>query len=216
MGFHHGLGSYQNITRQRGDPPSPVEVDSYAKSFDVEAGLEVLGLGISYDWNLIYTPAYHGSEDYVHEAGNTRQRIKGVYALRGERFHLIPEFGYVFVNEDALIHDRGSGRPDRYLEEYKDEDYYYGLSARARFKPFLKAHWWLYARYVHDNLDIQVDNYQLGLQFGDEFSGPPDPDEKGPDLESGYFSLAVNWSKKTDGRSEWFITLGITCAIRIL
>jgi hypothetical protein len=216
LGFHHGLGSYENITRQRGDPPSPVEVDSYAKSFDVEAGLEVLGLGISYDWNLIYTPAYHGSEDYVHEAGNTRQRIKGVYPLRGKRFHLIPEFGYVFVNEDALIHDRGSGRPDRYLEEYKDEDYYYGLSARARLRPVLNAHWWLYARYVHDNLGIQVDNYQLELQLGDEYPGSPDPDDEGPDLNSAYFSLAVKWSQKTDGRSAWFITIGLTGALRLL
>jgi hypothetical protein len=218
VGAGGGLGSYRNVTRQRGDPPSPLETGSDAFFIDVELGLEVFDLGISYHWGMIRSPGgtYIDDDDYGHGAGRYRHGIKAVYALRGDRLHLLPELGYVFLDEHALIHDVHSERADRYKEKYEDENYNYGLSARARIIPVLNAHWWLYARYVHDNLDIQVDNYQLELQLGDEYSESRGWVEEGINLKSGYFGLGVSWSKKTDGRSEWFITLGFTGTIRVL
>ena len=218
FGLGGGLGSYKNLTRQRGDPPSPLEIGSYALLINAEFGLEVFDLGIAYHWDMIRSPTgtYIGDDDYGHEAGRYRHGIKAVYALRSDRFHLLPELGYVFLDEDASIHDVYSERGDRYKEEYKDENYNYGLSARARTIPVLNAHLWLYARYVHDNLEIQMDNYQLELQLGDEYSEARGSVEEGINLKSGYFGLGVSWSKKTDGRSEWFVTLGFTVAVRLL
>lgn len=217
-GLGGGLGSYGNLTRQRGDPPSPLETGSDAFFIDVEMGLEVFDLGISYHWGMIRSPGgtYIDDDDYGHGAGRYRHGIKAVYALRSDRFHLLPELGYVFLDESASIHDIYSERADRYKEKYKDENYSYGLSARARITPVLNAHWWLYARYVHDNLDIQVDNYRLELQLGGEESEPPEWGDHGVPVESAYFGLGVSWSKKTDGRSEWFVTLGFTVAVRLL
>lgn len=217
-GLDGGLGSYRNVSRQRGDPPSPLETGSDAFLINAEIGLEVFDLGISYHWGMIRSPGgtYIGDDDYGHGAGRYRHGIKAVYALRSDRLHLLPELGYVFLDEDASIHDIYSERADRYKEEYKDENYNYGLSARARTIPVLNAHLWLYARYVHDNLDIQMDNYQLELQFGDEYSESRGWVEEGINLKSVYFGLGISWSRKTDGRSEWFITLGVTSALRLL
>lgn len=195
-----------------------METGSSAFLIDVEMGLEVFDLGISYHLSGLRSPGvtYTDADDYVHEAGRFRHGVKAVYALRSYRFHLIPELGYVFLEENASMHDVYSERADRYKEEYKDENYSYGLSARARITPVLNAHWWLYARYVHDNLDIQVDNYRLELQLGDEYSESRGSVEEGINLKSVYFGLGVSWSRKTDGRSEWFITLGVTSALRLL
>ena len=217
-GLGGGLGSYENVTRQRGDPPSPLETGSNAFFIDVEMGLEVFDLGISYHWGMIRSPGgtYIDDDDFGHGAGRYRHGIKAVYALRSDRFHLLPELGYVFLDEDASIHDVHSEKPDRYKEKYKDENHNYGLSARVRTIPVLNAHLWLYGRYVHDNLDIQVDNYRLELQLGGEESDPPEWGDHGMPVESAYFGLGVKWSKKTDGRSEWFITLGFTVAVRLL
>lgn len=218
FGLGGGLGSYKNLTSQRGDPPSSLETGSDAFLINAEFGLEVFDLGISYHWDMIRSPGgtYIDDDGYGHEAGRYRYGIKAVYALRGDRFHLLPELGYVFLDEDALIHDIYSEGADRYKEEYKDENYSYGLSARARIMPVLNAHWWLYARYVHDNLEIQMDNYQLELQLGDEYSEAGGSVEEGINLKSGYFGLGVSWSKKTDGRSEWFVSLGFRVALRLL
>ena len=217
-GFDAGLGSYENVTRQPGDPPSPLETGPDALFIDVEMGLEVFDLGISYHLGMIRSPGgtYVDDDDYGHGAGRYRHGVKAVYALRSDRFHLLPELGYVFLEESASIQDIDSERTDRYKEKYKDENYSYGLSARARTIPVLNGHLWLYGRYVHDNLDIQVDNYRLELQLGAEESDPPEWGDHGMPVESAYFGLGVSWSKKTDGRSEWFITLGFTVAVRLL
>jgi hypothetical protein len=122
----------------------------------------------------------------------------------------------MFLEENASIHDVHSEKPDRYKEKFKDENYNYGLSARARIIPVLNGHLWLYGRYVHDNLDIQVDNYRIELQLGDELSESRGWVGEGINLKSFYLGLGVSWSKKTDGRSEWFITLGFTAAVRVL
>jgi hypothetical protein len=218
FGLDCGLGGYKNLSKQRGDPPNPIGIGSHAFAFKAELGLEALGWGISYNFGVIAAliPTPSASAVYDRQAGSWQHRIRGAYALRRDGFHLIPESGYFFLEEYASIDDRHSDEPGPYKEKYNDRGYYYGLSARVRLKPVLRAHWWLYARYVHDNLDIKTDSYQLELQLGDEFSGPQESDEKGPDIKSAYFSLGVKWSKKTDGRSEWFITLGCTSAIRLL
>ena len=217
-GLGGGLGSYRNITRQRGDPPSPLETGPDALFIDVEMGLEVFDLGISYHLGMIRSPGgtYIDDDDYGHGAGRYRHGVKAVYALRSDRFHLLPELGYVFLEESASIQDIDSERADRYKEKYKDENYSYGLSARARTIPVLNGHLWLYGRYVHDDLDIQVDNYRLELQLGDEYSESQGRVEEGINLKSVYFGLGVSWSEKTDGRSEWFVTLGFTAALRVL
>ena len=194
IGARGGLGSYTNISRQRGDPPSPMQTGSYAGFFDIGFGLEAFGLGFSSNWNPIRSPTitYVDKDNYVHEAESSCIRIKTYYALRSNRFHLIPEFGYVYLGEGASIHDVRSKRPDRYNEVYEDKSYEYGLSARAKIIPVPNWHLWFYASYVHDNLDIKVDNYLLQLQLGDEFSGPSDVNEKGPEVKSGYFGLGVS------------------------
>ncbi|UCB51844.1 MAG: hypothetical protein JSV10_07610 [Candidatus Zixiibacteriota bacterium] len=183
-----------------------------------EVGLQVFDLGISYHLSFLRSPGvtYTDADDYVHESAKFRRGAKAFYALRLDGFHLIPELGYVFLDEDASMHDVYSERPDRYSEEYKDEGDCYGLSVRVRIRPVLKAHWWLYGSYVHDNLDIQADNYHIALQLGDELLGPPDPGWDGPDIRSGYFSLGARWLNKTDGRSEWFVTFEFTCTIGLL
>jgi hypothetical protein len=213
-----GFGGYKNLTRGRAEDPSgPTKIGSYAGFLNPEFGLEAFGLGVSYDLNLIMSLSGTGVGEGKHDlqAGSASQRIKVVYALRCYKFHLLPEFGYVFLSEDASIYSPSDG-PGRYREEYQDQNYCYGLSARARVIPAWEFRLWLYGRYVHDNLDIQVDNYRLELQLGNEWSAPPVPGEQGPEAKSEYLGLGVSWSKKTDGRSEWFVTLGFTVAVRLL
>jgi hypothetical protein len=74
--------------------------------------------------------------------------------------------------------------------------------------PVKRAGLWLYGRYVHDHLEVRADNYwaEIHLWAGD-LEEPP-PDKWKPYFCSGYLNLGVRWTKKTDGRSETFLTLG--------
>jgi hypothetical protein len=211
-----GYGNYENIIRQEGGLSSPVEIDSRARTYDGEIGLQVLSFRVSLDLSFPTTLDYIADDDSTQEAYSSKERIKGVYALRKGRYHLFPEVGYVFVAEDALIFYMLSERPIYHKESYKDQGFYYGLSARVRIAPCLTEACWLYAHYTHDNLDIAADNYQLELQVGGGESGAPGPDGVASVTEFSYVGLGVKWSKKADGRSEWFIILGLSGAFRLL
>lgn len=205
FGLRGGAGSYKNISKARGEVPNPVKIGSFAVLVNPELGLEAFGFGISYDLNLLWPPYTHyiDHDDYVHEEEMLKQEIKTYYTFRSSKFHLIPELGYVFLREGAWVYDVNSEKPDLYGKEYDDNNYCYGLSVRTKIKPVSKGYLWLYTRYVHDNLNIKVDNYRLDLQLGDEdYEIIPDNP-----VTSVFMNLGVSWCKKTDGRSEWFISL---------
>jgi hypothetical protein len=41
-------------------------------------------------------------------------------------------------------------------------------------------------------------------------------DRERPYAESAFISLGVRWAKRTDGRSEWFLTIGYAFSIGLL
>jgi hypothetical protein len=216
LGVNCGLGSYKNIIRRQDNLSDLVKIDPFAWTVYGEAGLEVFSLRIGCDLSFVTTIDYIADDDSVQKAYSFTKRIKGVYAVRKEKYHLYPEAGCVFLSEDVLIFETPSDGPNHYKESYKDQGFYYGLSARVRVIRGVENHWWLYARYTHDNLDIQEDSYQLEFQGGGEYSRPSVPGDVYSEIKYVYIGLGVKWSKKSDGRSAWFITIGLSDAFRLL
>lgn len=216
--IHGGFGSYQNLSVQKGDPPSLMETGSSCGFIHFELGLGVYSWGVTYHWDRLSAPlmTYLDDQDYVHQSGRTRQGIRTFYDISFRDFQIFPEGGYVFLSEYATIQDLNRKRPDLYDERYKDEGYSYGLSARIKLVPIRKVDFWLCGRYVHDNLSIKADNYRLDIQAGGLNPDPPWVDKDRPYKESAYFFLGTRWTKKTDGRSEWFFTLGFAVSLGII
>jgi len=211
----HGLfGFYDNLANQKGDPASPLDLHSAAGAYG-ELGFGFCSFGVSYYLDAVWSPrtTYNDDQGYSHEAGRERHGIRASYQVSIWTVHLIPEGGYVFLNEDAGIKDPEKKKPDRYYERYKDDGYNYGLSARVKLITIRKGGLWLYGRYVHDDLGTKADNYWIEIHAGGVNPEPPWLDKDRPYVKSAYFTLGGRWTQRTDGRSEWFLTLGFAVAV---
>lgn len=210
MHLYGGLGRYDNLTLRKGYSDSLRITGAAAKFLHLEYGFKFRSFGITYYWELLGTSDFIYSKvpGYSSGASYTRHGIRTFGELLHKRFHFLPEVGIVFLDEDAIIGDQEGNEPDLYNEERRDASYNYGFSTRLKLIPVKRAGLWLYGRYVHDHLEVRSDNYwvEIHLWAGDLEEFPPDKWK--PYLYSGYFNLGVRWTKKTDGRSETFLTLG--------
>jgi hypothetical protein len=202
-GFHIGVGNYENVTSQRGDTPNTLEIGSSCTNQGLEAGIGFRSLLMTYDVEYLVSP-WGTSTDNTRSASRLLQRIILCCQISTRNFQFIPEGGYVYIKEES--------KQNRYIERYNDQNYTYGLSARQRLLPIAKAGLWLYGRYVHDNLDIIADNYWFGLQLGSPDIEIPRSDKWKPYMKSAYFGLIVSWTKRTDGRSDWFLSFSFSTA----
>lgn len=209
VGFHGGFGSYKNLSMQKGDPTSLMKSGSDACFFGGEAGFRIYLLGVTSHYEILSSPIATSvdREHYVHGAQRIRYGIRTFLEVPLKTLHFIPEGGYVFVREEADVYDLYGKKPDLYKERYKDRDYSYGLSVQLKLIPIRKVDFWLHGRYVHDNLDIKIDNYWIMIHALVADIDQSGGDEKTPRVESAHINLGVEWKNKTDGRSEWFLVL---------
>lgn len=209
IGFGGGFGSYKNLSKQKGDPHSLMKSGSDACLFGGEAGFRIYLLGVTYHYEILSSPIATSvdRQGYVHGAQCIRYGIRTFLEVPLKSLHFVPEGGYVFVREEADVYDRYGKKPDLYKERYKDRNYSYGLSVQFNLIPIRKLDLWLHGSYVHDNLDIKIDNYRVMIHALVADIDQSGGDEKTPRLESAYINLGVEWKNKTDGRSEWFLVL---------
>lgn len=204
-----GLGRYDNITARRANLPTPWQAGSSAYLLYLELGMGFRPWGATYYVEAVGSPVrdFADAEGWYHWAGALRHGARAFYRMRNQNYEVAPEGGYVFQREEVTFSDSWQGRPDLYDEECKDEGYAYGLSIGRRLIDGEKKQWWLYGRYVRDNLQIDADNYWVGLQFFDLASDPPGT--PGPPLQIMRGILHLRWTARSDGRSDWFLALTV-------
>ena len=209
MSLGGSLGSYDNLTGQTGDPPTPLGISSSAYLLYGELGIGFQSLGVSYYIHAVASPiaTFIDDDGFNQFAERLRHGTKVTYEISYKSLSFVPEGGYVFLREKAAISDSRGERPDPYLEKCKDQDYSYGLSMGRKLMHIGEPELWLYGRYVHDNLDIRADNYWLGLHLPIVVCEGPSSKKWKPYMQAFCIRLGVSWTKRTDGRSDWFLRL---------
>jgi hypothetical protein len=216
--FQAAVGSYANLTMQKNDPESPLHIGTSAAHLFWEAGIGFYSLGITYNVQLLRSPIVTStdSDGFTHEAYRIHHGVKVFYQISSGDFRVTPEGGYVYLREEASIYDPTDKMPDRYNEKYKDQNYSYGLEVGHLLAPVAETELWLYGRYVHENLDIRADNYWIGLHLFASGEEVTESNKCKPYLESVHSRLGILWTKRSDGRSEWFLTLSLGAAFGLL
>jgi hypothetical protein len=218
MDINGGVGGYDKLSMYTRALPSPADTSGYACFLGVEVGLKMRSVGVTYHLEALWSPikTIFDGNNYLAQGDRIRHGVKVFSQVVREGFMVSPEGGYIFVRETARILDDSGGEIDWFSQNYKDRNYCYGLSVRAKVIPIQKDGLWLYGRYVHDHLDIMTDNYWFEAQLGGVNPDPPWVDKERPYAESAFISLGVRWAKRTDGRSEWFLTIGYAFSIGLL
>ena len=211
------LGSYHNLSEQRGDPASPFTMGSYSRHLCGEIGLAIGPLGLTFHGELGSSAGGWDAKDYDEVANRTRSGVRISWSIMNRHFHFIPETGWVFWDEEARIYDTEEGRSDLYHEVHRDDGLSYGLASRVRIIPMddqeSEGGLYLHVRYVKDDLIIRADNYWMELQFFVRFLEPWRAPKTEPPYQRLFLALGARWTSRADGRSESYLSLRLGSVI---
>jgi hypothetical protein len=210
MGFGGALGSYEHITESGDDDAGEANTD--AKSLFGELGVGFRSWGACFYIGTVYGPQqdkYLDDESEDRYANSVRYWPRAFYRISHKGFGFAPEAGYVFVVEDATILDSVGQTASLYDKRSTDQGPAYGLSVGSRLLGGDKLQLWLHGRYIHDNLEIGVDNYWAGLHLLGLVNETSNPSGF-PPMQNFRFGLYVRWTERADGRSDWLLTLSLS------
>jgi hypothetical protein len=211
-GAYVGTGAYANITKQPGDTVKVPKITTGALTGGLEIGVGFLSFGVIYDVDGLTSRQSYSDTNGV--ASQILQRIRGVYQISYRSTQIVPEVGYVYRHEWVDTWRLLENGRIPYNRGYKDENYSYGLTLRRDVSG--EGGLWLYGRYVHDNTDIMVDSYWLGIEIGGTIDEFPKNDKWKPCAKSVHFGLIYSWAKRTDGRVDGFVSLLVDFAVGML
>jgi hypothetical protein len=205
------LGSYHNLAEQRDDSTNPFSMGSYSKHLCAELGCCFGSLVCLTSYIEFGSAESYDAKDYDEVANRERWGVRISCSIMQRYLHFIPEVGWVFWDEEALIYDTEKTKPDLYHEEYRDDGLSYGLASRVgiitKEVEGDELGLYLYGRYVHDDVVIPADNYWMELQFFARVLQPKPTPVTEPPFYQVYLALGARWTKRTDGRSESYISL---------
>lgn len=215
MDLHAGLGAYDKLSMRSEELPSSTKTSSDACFLRAEVGFKSRSIGAAYHVEYLWSPVstFVGRQEYISEGDLIHHGIRAFWLVARRNFTFAPEGSYIFVRERAWILCRSGERLDQSDQEYRDGGCCYGLSARFKVISIHKGGLWLYGRYVHDDLEIKVDSYGIEIQLGGLNLNPTQVDQKRHYAESAFFGLGIRWARRTDGRSEQFLTVSLTGAM---
>jgi len=202
--FWGSLGIYDDLTKQRGHPPTPFfadleEDENYLSyTFGLELGIKHQNVQMSgFGFCTKVPPGTHiDNQGYFHQALMNQFGVGLTYKVVFNKlyFSVYPEMGYITKEEGVFVGDAEDKRPNLYSEKRKDEGPFWGLTIGYD----LNKNMTLAAGYTHHAFQIKEDKYLLEIQrhfFSKSFTGV---------LHFGSF-----WLLKTDGRNDGYLYIGL-------